>query len=46
MDTQRKRDNIAIITIWIEPNSLLASALGKELHHPIMILIWGYGGRL
>ena len=41
MDTRRKRDNVAIITIGTEPNSLLASDLGKELHHPIISMLWG-----
>ena len=46
MYTRRKMDNVAIITTGKEPSSLLASAQGKELHHPSMSMIWGYGGRL
>ena len=46
MDTHWKSDNIAIITIVTEPNSLLASSMGKELRYPIISIIWGYVCRL
>ena len=40
------RDNAAIITIGADLSSILAYDLCKELHHPTMSMIWGYGGRL
>ena len=40
------RDNVATITIWTEPSILLASDMGKELHHRTMSMLWGYGYRL
>ena len=30
----------------METNSLLESALGKELYHPMMSMLQGYGGWL
>ena len=41
-----QRDTTATITIGTYHNSLLASALGEGIHHPIMSMLWGYGGRL
>ena len=29
----------------MEPSSLLEHDLGKEIHNPIMSMLWGYGGR-
>ena len=46
MDTQLKRVCIVKITTVTEPGFLLTSDMGQEIHHPIMSMIWGYGGCL
>ena len=43
---EANRDNAAIITIGTEPSSLLASDMGKELHHRTMSMLRGYEYRL
>ena len=42
----RWEDTVANVTLGTEPNSHLASAPGLELHHLIMSIIGGHGGRL
>ena len=43
---KRWEDNVARIISGTEPNAPLSSALGMELHHPIMRMTGGHGGRL
>ena len=39
-------DTVANIILGTDPNNPLAYAPGLELHHPIMSMIGGHGGRL
>ena len=43
---EANRDKVAITNIGTDPSSLLASTMGKELHHTTLSMLWGYGGRL
>ena len=45
MDALCKRDNLTILTIGTDSNILLASYQGKEIHHPIIGMLWGYVGQ-
>ena len=46
MEKQLKKDNTEITTTGTDPNGLLDYDMGKVLHHPTMIMLWGDGGRL
>ena len=37
---------VANVILWTEPNYPFAYDLGLELHHPIMSMLGGHGGRL
>ena len=39
-------DTVANIILETEPNAPIASARGLELHHPIISMLGGHGGRL
>ena len=42
----RWEDTVANVILGKDPNAPLDYALGLELHHPIMNMLGGYGGRL
>ena len=42
----RWEDTVANVILGMEPNAPLAYATGLELHHPIMSMLGGHGGRL